>query len=531
MTRSFSAVPYDDRSGNLQNDLPKVYLVGAGPGDPGLLTQKGADILGRADVVLYDHLIALELLDLAPPHAERIDVGKIRSHPRMTQNEIESTMISHALEGKVVVRLKGGDPFVFGRGGEEAQALKKAGVPFAIVPGISSSIAVPAYAGVPVTHRDHNSRLVILTAHDDPSKWTPDDIFSLTRPNQTLVVLMGVLYMNQLVARLAAGGLSPETPVLLTRWGTTSQQESFQKTLGTVSGFLDTAQLSPPVTMVIGGVVSLREEIEWVHRLPLFGKRILLTRERDRSSDLSSTLQTLGATVISCPTIKISPRLSPGAKEKIGNPGSYSWILFLSPNGVRFFFEQFVKCGKDLRSLAGVCIFSMGPATTEALEQAGIIPDLVPATSHGAGVVEAFSSLNREGGDIKPVLIVRGDRGSGLIPEGLTKLSFEVDTIGVYENTLSDIPSYKKSRIDQMLEEGVMDLAIYYSPSAFYGLMEHFPDRADRIQSLPSVAIGPTTQTALLEGGVKKISVSPRPTSEGVVDAALDFLCTIRNNS
>lgn len=521
----------ENRSGPFTERLPIVFLVGAGPGDPGLLTQKGADVLGQADVVLYDHLIALDLLDLAPPQAERIDVGKIRNHPRMTQAEIESTMIAHARAGKIVVRLKGGDPFVFGRGGEEAQALKKEGIPFAIVPGVSSSIAVPAYAGVPVTHRDHNSRLVILTAHDDPSKWSPEDLLALSRPNQTLVVLMGVLYLKQLVRRLLEAGLSPETPVLLTRWGTTSLQESFQKTLGTLSVFFDESNITPPVTTVIGGVVSLRKDVEWVHRLPLFGKRILLTRESDRASILSSTLQGLGATVLSCPTISVSPRLSPDGEKRVGHPESYSWILFLSPNGVHYFFRQFSTMKKDLRSLSVVRIFSMGPATTLALENMGIRPDLVPSSSHGPGVIECFAKIPFSERGTKPVLIVRGDRGSGVIPEGLAKLGYQVDLVGVYENTLPVLPDYKKSRIEQHLTEGSLDLAIYYSPSAFHGMLELFPDQKENVLRLPSLAIGPTTQSALVEGGVTKMSVAAQPTSTGVVEATLDFLALIGNNS
>lgn len=520
----------DSPSGRFSGDLPRVYLVGAGPGDPGLLTQKGAHILGQADVVLYDHLIALELLDLAPPHAKRIDVGKVRNHPRMKQSEIESTMIDHARAGKLVVRLKGGDPFVFGRGGEEAQALKTAGIPFAVIPGISSSIAVPAYAGVPVTHRDHSSRLVILTAHDDPSRWNSDDLFALTRPHQTLVVLMGVLYMKPLVDRLLSGGLSPKTPVLLIRWGTTPRQETFQNTLGGVTEFLDHSQIAPPVILLIGEVVALRQEIEWVFRLPLFGKNILLTRERDRAEELSATLQNLGATVISCPTISVNSRLSAGAEEKIDHLETYSWLLFLSPNGVHFFFEHLKRLRKDIRSLSGVRIFSMGPATTEMLGQRGIRPDLAPESSHGPGVIEAFSVLNEPGRGAKKILIVRGDRGSGLIPDGLARLGYLVDLMEVYDNSLPVIPDYKKSRIGQMLDERSLDLAIYYSPSSFSGLRELFPNHGAEILSLPALAIGPTTQGALAEARVEKIIMATRPTIKGVMESALDFLRPLRNN-
>lgn len=524
-----SPVARHTRTKEIRKILPLVHLVGAGPGDPGLLTRKGAHVLGTADVVLYDHLVPLELLDLAPPQALRIDVGKIRNHPRMTQAEIEDTMIEHARKGRVVVRLKGGDPFVFGRGGEEAQALKRAGIPFSVIPGISSPIAVPAYAGVPVTHRDHNSRLVILTAHDNPANWSPEDLAGLSGRNQTIVVLMGVMYMKQLADRLLKAGLSSKTPVLLVRWGTTSRQESFETRLGELSDFLDRTALSPPVTLLIGGVVTLRSEISWIHRLPFFGKRILLTREREHSAELSNLLESLGATVISCPTISVVPGLGENAGEKIMNLGQYSWLVFLSPNGVRHFIRELADRRQDVRSLSGLRIFSMGPATTHALESFGIFPDATPEQSHGQGVLDAFSTL--PGPRAGKILLVRGDRGSGLIPDGLSSLGFTVDTIGVYENVLPSLPAYKRDRLEQLLEEGELDLAIYYSPSAFSGLLEIFPGHRQKILSIPSLAIGPTTGGALRDGSVEKIILAQAPTVSGILDASLDFLAPIGNNS
>ncbi|EQD24606.1 MAG: hypothetical protein D084_Lepto4C00404G0003 [Leptospirillum sp. Group IV 'UBA BS'] len=517
------------RTKEIKNTLPLVHLVGAGPGDPGLLTRKGAQVLGTADVILYDHLVPLELLDLAPPQALLIDVGKVRNHPRMTQAEIEETMIEHARKGRRVVRLKGGDPFVFGRGGEEAQALNRAGISFSVIPGISSPIAVPAYAGVPVTHRDYNSRLVILTAHDNPAEWSKEDLAALSGKNQTLVILMGVMYMKQLAERLLQAGLSPETPVLLVRWGTTAKQESAETTLGNLPGFLDRTPFSPPVTLLIGDVVRLRSQISWTHRLPLFGKRILLTRERETSKELATLLESLGATVVSCPTISVIPGLSENAGEKIAKLGDYSWLVFLSPNGVRNFMRELAVRKQDVRSLAGLRIFSMGPTTSEALESFGIYPDAAPGESHGQGVLDAFSSLPepRKG----KILLVRGDRGSGLIPEGLSSMGFTVDIIGVYENVLPAIPSYKRDRMESLIEEGTLDLAIYYSPSAFSGLLETFPSHRAKILSIPALAIGPTTEGALKGGSVSKIIRAATPTTSGILDAALDFLAPMGNNS
>ncbi len=509
--------------------LPRVHLVGAGPGDPGLISRKGAHLLGTADVVLYDHLVSLELLDLAPPHALRIDVGKIRNHPRMSQSEIEAIMIDHARKGKTVVRLKGGDPFVFGRGGEEAQALKNAGIPFSVVPGISSTIAVPAYAGVPVTHRDHNSRLIILTAHDNPEKWTVQDVAALTSPNQTIVVLMGVLFMKQLAKRLLQAGLSETTPVLLVRWGTTPDQQSFETTLGDLSRFLDRTPLTPPVTLLIGGVVALRPEIAWIQRLPLFGKRILLTRERESSTELMAILEGLGATVISCPTISVVPESTANAESSLLGLAGFSWLVFLSPNGVRHFLRKLCEKKIDLRSLAGIRFFSMGPATTEALEMAGLFPDSTPESSHGQGVIDTFASFPEPHNE--SVLIIRGDKGTGLIPEGLRKLGFSVETIGIYANHLPSLPDYKRERLESLLNQGAIDLVIHYSPSAVQGLLKLFPDHHSKILTIPALAIGPTTAGALSEAHVQQIIESKTPTAKGIIESALDFLSPIGNNS
>lgn len=522
-------MPRESLNEQFAKRLPRVHLVGAGPGDPGLISRKGAHLLATADVVLYDHLVSLDLLDLAPPHALRIDVGKVRNHPRMSQGEIEATMIDHARKGQTVVRLKGGDPFVFGRGGEEAQALRKAGIPFSVVPGVSSTIAVPAYSGVPVTHRDHNSRLVILTAHDNPSEWNDLDLLALTRPNQTIVVLMGVMYMKELSKRLLQAGLPPGTPVLLARWGTTPDQESFETSLGDLSSFLDRNPLTPPVTLLIGGVVSLRSEIDWVHRLPLFGKRILLTRERETATELTTMLESLGATVISCPTISVVPETTGNSDAAFSDLPHFSWLVFLSPNGVRHFFRKLYEKKLDIRRLSGMRILSMGPATTEALGFFGLFPDAVPVQSHGQGVIEAFASL--PGPHTERVLLVRGDRGSGLIPEGLKKLGYTVETIGVYENHLPSLPEYKRERLESLLEQGAIDLAIYYSPSAFSGLQDLFQNHHSQILAIPALAIGPTTASALEDGHVHRIIQSGTPTSKGILESTLDFLLPLGNNS
>ncbi len=513
----------------LKKKASMVYLVGAGPGDPSLLTMRAARAISMADVLLYDHLIPLELLDMAPDEAKRIDVGKVRNHPRMSQKEIGETLVEHARQGLSVVRLKGGDPFVFGRGGEEAQVLAEAGIPFIVIPGVTSPVAVPAYSGIPVTHRDHSSRLIILTAHDDPTDWKQPDIDALARPHQTVVVLMGALYMKELVARLLNAGLDPKTPTAIIRWGTTPNQESYYQTLEEIPTFLKEHGIAPPAILTIGGVVSLRKEVSWSHRLPLLGKRILLTRERSRSKELSETLEALGATVITFPTIHVSPSLSEKSMHTIEHLKDFAWIVFLSPNGVQYFLEGLRKSNKDLRSLAGLRIFSMGPATSAALGEAGLRPDLAPAESHGEGVIDAFRNLPEPHSG--KILLVRGDRGTGTIPRGLEELGYGVETISVYENTLPAVPVYRMERLRTILDEGAIDLAIFYSPSAIQGFISLFPDHVEAISRIPSLAIGPTTREELLRSAIQTLVMAKNPTTPSVVETAVDFLSQFGNNA
>ena len=513
----------------LKKKASMVYLVGAGPGDPGLLTMRAARAIAMADVLLYDHLIPLELLDLAPDEAKRIDVGKVRNHPRMSQKEIGETLVEHARQGLTVVRLKGGDPFVFGRGGEEAQVLAEAGIPFVVVPGVTSPVAVPAYSGIPVTHRDHSSRLIILTAHDDPTDWNQPDIDALARPHQTVVVLMGALYMKELVARLLSAGLDPKTPTAIIRWGTTPNQESYFQTLEEIPTFLKEHGIAPPAILTIGGVVTLREEVSWSHRLPLLGKRILLTRERSRSKELSESLEALGATVITFPTIHVSASLPERSLQVLENLKDFRWIVFLSPNGVQYFLEGLRSTHQDLRSLGGLRIFSMGPATSAALGEAGLRPDLVPSESHGEGVIDAFRNLPEPPSG--KILLVRGDRGTGAIPRGLEEIGYRVETISVYENTLPDAPPYRKERLKAMLEEDAIDLAVFYSPSAIKGLLSLFPDHTEAISRIPSLAIGPTTREELVHSAIRTLVMAKTPTTSSVVETAVDFLSQFGNNA
>ncbi|MHB1285921.1 MAG: uroporphyrinogen-III C-methyltransferase [Leptospirales bacterium] len=498
-----------------------VYLVGAGPGDPGLITVRGKQVLQKADVVLYDHLANPELLAFAPGKAERIDVGKERGHPKLSQHEIENILLERASRGLTVIRLKGGDPFVFGRGGEEGMTLQKAGIPFTVIPGVTSVTAAPAYAGIPVSHRDTNSRIVIMTGHDDPDSLDSLALDALTLPNQTLVILMGVEYFRKLARKLLSHKMAPETPVMMVRWGTTASQETREGTLGTMEEILSRQPIRPPALVVVGKVAGSEYRLNWQDNLPLFRKRILLTRETGTQDSLSETLTSEGAEVIHCPAIEIGPPESYSEIDRaLESLLEYGWILFLSPNGVRYFMRRLADTGKDLRTLSSNRIFAMGPATHRALSEFGINPDGEPLESHGNGVLEFFRSQPVQN---EPVLLIRGDRGDRLIPDGLREMGRAVTTVRCYVNRVPTLPDYLRDRITMHLEEKSLDLLVYYSPSAFENLVSLFPERADDIRRIPSLAIGPTTQAALRKDGVLTVLVPKEPTEKAVEKMILDY--------
>ncbi len=509
----------------LQPEMPPkghVILVGAGPGDPGLLTLRGKKALEGADVVLYDHLAHPDLLGHAPPGAERIDVGKVRGHPRLSQREIESVLIDRASRGLSVVRLKGGDPFVFGRGGEEGQALEKAGIPYTVIPGVTSVTASPAYAGLPVSHRETNSRIVVMTGHDDPEKLSPTTLDALALPDQTLVILMGVEHFRKLVPRLLEHRMPPDTPVVAVRWGTTAFQEVREGTMHTITRILDENPVRPPATIVIGRVAGKDWRLDWQRNRPLFGKRILLTREKEAGGILKDALENLGAEVVSCPVIEI--RSVTGKDESdldntLQNISGFGWILFLSPNGVRYFFRRMQQTRKDIRSLSGCQIFSMGPSTTRTLNEYGIHPDASPLESHANGVLEFFRSQIHHPG--QRCLLVRGDRGDRAIPDGLSDLGFEVRQVTAYENRMPDLPEYLRERVAGGFENRDFHLAVFYSPSAYKNLVALLTKQAASIRETTGLAIGPTTADALRKDGVQNIIVASEPTDTAVLTAVL----------
>ncbi len=383
-----------------------VSLIGAGPGDPGLLTLHGAAALAAADVVVYDYLANPALLDHARPEAEQIYVGKKASQHTMSQDEINKLLVDRALAGQRIARLKGGDPFVFGRGGEEALAFAEANVPFEVIPGVTSAVAVPAYAGIPLTHRGLSSSFAVITGHEDPTKSESSiDWSRLATGVDTLIFLMGVSNLAQIVKQLVAHGRPAQTPVALVRWGTTPDQQTVSGTLVDIVARVQAADFKAPAVTVVGQVVGLRRHLRWFENLPLFGQRVLVTRTREQASVLSAGLRALGAEAIELPSILVAPPEDwTPLDQAIASLQDYGWIIFTSVNGLRFFWDRLSIAGADARALAGVKLAAIGPGTAGELAARGLRVDYVPSEY----VAEAIAA-ELEGVDGQRVLLPRAD--------------------------------------------------------------------------------------------------------------------------
>ncbi|MGA2133070.1 MAG: uroporphyrinogen-III C-methyltransferase [Bryobacteraceae bacterium] len=407
--------------------MNKVYLVGAGPGDPDLITCKGRQLLERAGAVLYDHLANAALLDLAPESAERIYVGKKKSVHAFSQEEICAMMIERARRGLDVVRLKGGDPFIFGRGGEEAEALAAAGVPFEVVPGVTSPLGIAAYTGVPLTHREHTKVVTFITGHDVAAiDW------SRIGTSETLVIFMGIFNFDEIARELMAHGRAADTPAMAVRWGTRPDQQTIAGTLATLPALLHEADLKPPATIVIGEVVALRDRLNWFERLPLFGQRIVVTRARGQADALASKLRALGADVIEMPTIEIQPALDYEPLDRaIANLGSYDWLIFTSANGVRFFLDRLDRSAADLRALrARIC--AIGPATRAAIEALHLKVDVMGDDYVAEGLLAALGGHELAG---QRILLPRAAVARDLVPVELRRRGAQVDVVEAYRTT------------------------------------------------------------------------------------------------
>ena len=496
----------------------KVYLVGAGPGDPGLITRKGLDCLARADVIIYDHLLDELLLRNAPAGVESIYVGKSASSHAMEQIDINRLLVRKANEGKTVVRLKGGDPFVFGRGGEEAEELVKAGVPFEVVPGVTSAIAVPAYAGIPLTHRSLASSFAVITGHEDPTKSVNSINWEKIGTGvDTLVFLMGMNNLPDIVSKLIANGRPPGTPVAVIRNGTRPEQATVSGTLSDIVEKVKKHKLWPPSVIVVGKVTSLREKLRWFDNRPLFGKRVLVTRARRQASALSRLLSEKGAYPVELPAIDIHPLKDNKELDKaIRRLKSYDWIIFTSVNGVDAFFQRLTAFKLDSRALHGLKIGAIGPATAAALEARGLKADYCPAVFTGEGLVKGLKSRRISG---KHFLLPRADIADSEVSDGIKSLGGIVHEVAAY-HTVADREAVEKAV--ELIGEGMIDVVTFTSSSTVTNLVKALGRR--RLPSgIITACIGPKTGETAVKAGLTVNIMANAQTIPGLVAAIEEY--------
>ena len=487
----------------------KVYLIGAGPGDPELLTCKGRRILEQADAILFDHLAPAALLDLAPPSAEHIYVGKKKSDHAFTQEEICGMLIERARRGLTVVRLKGGDPYIFGRGGEEAEMLADAGVPFEAVPGVTSPLGIAAYAGVPLTHRGRSTSVSFVAGHEVGAvDW------KTVGQADTLVIFMGMSAFAEIARELIAAGRSPETPAIAVRWATRPDQQSIAGTLASLPQLIAGGGMKPPATIVVGEVVRLREKLNWFERLPLFGRRIVNTRPKGQADALTFRLKALGAEVIEMPTISIQPAADYGPLDAaLGELASYDWLIFTSANGVRFFLERLDASATDLRSLrARIC--AIGPATRAAIEALHLKVDLMGREYVAEGLLEAFSAYDLAG---RRVLLPRAAVARDLVPVELARRGAHVDVVEAYRTAA---PEGAAEHAAKVFGGGRKPGCITFTSSS---TVQNFVEvaGAEALAGVKVASIGPVTTATARRLGIAVDVEARMYTVDGLVDAVL----------
>ncbi|MBT6337973.1 MAG: uroporphyrinogen-III C-methyltransferase [Desulfobacula sp.] len=505
----------------MTNKTGIVYLIGAGPGDPGLLTIKAKECIETADVVVYDYLASPFLLDYAGSDAQIIYVGKKGGDHTLSQDKINLLLVDKAKEGLDVARLKGGDPFVFGRGGEEAQMLLSHGVPYEVIPGVTSAIAAPAYAGIPVTHRDHTSFVSFITGHEDPTKKDTSmqwDVYA--KSNATLVFLMGVKNLKNIVKNLIAHGKESNTPIALVRWGTTAKQQTVTGTLETIVERVKLAKLTSPAIIIIGHVVSLRDELAWFDKRPLFGKRIVITRARAQASNLVSMLARLGAHCIEIPSIRIVPPQDlDSLKKSIEDISKYDWLVFTSVNGVKFFFDTLFDMGRDVRVLGHLKFACIGPVTKERLRDFGITSDILPQTYRAESVIDAFSMVEIKD---KKVLLPRAKKARTILPEELTKMGARVDEVTAYETRL-DVEG--KEELISLLESNEIDAVTFTSSSTVSNFMSMLESKDTKklLKNVVTASIGPITSDTARSLDIEPAIEAKEYTIQGLVDSLIAY--------
>lgn len=502
-----------------------VYLVGAGPGDPGLITVKGAECLKNADVIFYDYLVNPEILKKASSNTKLVDVGKRHKAPRVSQEEIEKMMVSEARKGKTVVRLKGGDPFVFGRGGEEALFLHEGGIPFAIVPGVSSITAVAAYAGIPLTHRNFTADIAIITGHEDPLKSGEGAVsWEGAAKMGTIVLLMALGNLRPNLQKLIEYGKSPDTPAALISWGSYPYQKTIVGTVGNLANLAEKEKVGPPSVILIGRVVLLREKLKWFETKILFNKRILITRSREQASELSEKFQKLGAHVIEFPTIKIAPPKSWAPLDKaIKNISRYQWIIFTSINSVDNFWSRLKKLKMDVRNCAQpqcghLKIAAIGPATKDRILSHGLWVDCLPTSYHSKGLAAALkkSGIKRKKG--QKILFPQARAGNDELILELKKLGCCVERVEAYQTLL---PRLSPEKIKNIFEEQTPDWITFASSSSVDNFVKIIGHKCltNLLSQTKIACIGPVTRTTAISYGMK-VDVMPRQaTLDSLVEA------------
>jgi uroporphyrinogen III methyltransferase/synthase len=483
----------------------KVYLVGAGPGDPGLLTLKGKKILERADSILYDHLANDRLLDLAPASAERLYVGKKRAEREMSQDEIAQLLIDRARRGWNVVRLKGGDPFIFGRGGEEMEALAAAGIPFEIVPGVTTPLGVAAYTGVPLTHREHTSAVTFVTGHNvEAIDW------SKVGASETIVLFMGLMNFAAIARELIARGRPGTTPAMAVRWATRPDQQTITGTLEDLPAKLPA--MKPPATIVVGDVVSLRQKFNWFEKLPLFGQRVIITRDRRQAAELADPLEALGAEVLPVPAIEIREPADPTPlDDAIARLDSYHWLIFTSANGVRYFVDRLDRSAFDLRSLkAKIC--AIGPATRAAVEALHLKVDKMPAEYVAESLVAAFAS---EDLDWKRILLPRAAVARDVVPLELKRRGAHVDVVEAYRTVMpEDAPDRAREALARKPH-----WITFTSSSTVTNFIQAAGKEA--LDGVKIASIGPVTSDTIRAHGLEVHAEAKPHTTAGLIQAIL----------
>ncbi|MBV8299058.1 MAG: uroporphyrinogen-III C-methyltransferase [Candidatus Eremiobacteraeota bacterium] len=487
----------------------KVCLVGAGPGDPGLLTLKGARALAQCDTLVYDYLASPAIVALAPPDCEKIYVGKKAGAHTLSQDEITALIVRLGREGKKVVRLKGGDVFVFARGGEEAQALAEAGVPFEIVPGITSAIAAPAYAGIPVTHREHNTSFTIATGHEDPTKgFSSLDFAKLANRKATTIFLMAMGNLAGIVAQLKEHGLEGDTPVGIVHEGTKPAQEVLTATLDTVVDEVARTGITAPAIVVIGDVVRERERIRWFDAQPLFGKRVLVTRPAHQADDFATRLWEAGAEPILAPTIAIGPPDDlDAAREAVARVRDYGWVVFTSRNGVDAFFDRLGELGRDARAFGDVRIAAIGPKTAEALAAHGLRADLLPPTYVNEAVATELLARTNAG---ERILVYRAHEAREVLPETLRENGRVADVVAAYKTRFVDDP-------ELIAKTERADIVTFTSSSTVQGFVHNVPDAASLLASKTVAAIGPITAQTARDAGIRVDIIANAFTVDGLM--------------